>query len=431
MKNDLLGKSQELFDFAKTLWPLNRSLTGQGVRETLEKVKDKISNLEIKEIPSGRSVFDWITPDEWFVGEAYIITPNGEKICDYKTNNLHLVQYSTPVSIEISLEDLKPHLHYLENQPNAIPYVTSYYNRAWGFCLSYEQFCNLPDGNYKIVIDTSLSNGVLNYGELLINGKSKKEVVFSTYICHPSLANNEISGIVVTAFLAQYLLGMDTNLSYRFLFLPETIGSIAYLHENLDHLKKHVIAGYVVTCVGDERQYSFLPSRFGNTTADFIAKYVFEELEIDYKTYSWSDRGSDERQFCSPGVDLPIASIMRSKYSEYPEYHTSLDKLGDVVTGAGLSQSLYLYSKVVETLEKTNYPKTNITCEPFLTKYELHPTLSIKGTGSFVRKILDVTSWADGHHSDLEIAFLTSLSLEETTKILNLLISKGIVQNIN
>ena len=322
----MIGK--HIHELAKKLWPFNRSLTGKGVRQTLNEISKHLPRLSIKSIKSGSKVFDWIIPKEWHVREAYIVTPTGKKICDFSKNNLHLLGYSTSFSGELKLSELKKHLYTLPEQPKAIPYVTSYYEERWGFCLAQDQFNTLKDGIYKVVIDTTLFNGVMNYGELLIKGKSDKEILLSTYICHPSMANNELSGPAVVTFLAKWLLeASKLEYSYRIIFVPETIGSIAYLSLNYKKMKSKTIAGFNVTCVGDDRAYSYLPSRNGRTLSDLIAKHVLKWIDKNYITYSWLDRGSDERQYCAPGIDLPIASILRTKYGMYPEYHSSLDDL--------------------------------------------------------------------------------------------------------
>ena len=306
----------KIHQFAKQLWPINRSITGEGARKTLEKIKEHLPKLEIKKVLSGEKVFDWIIPKEWSVQEAYIITPDGRRICDFINNNLHLLGYSIPYEEEISFDELKKHLYTLPDQPNAIPYVTSYYEERWGFCLSQEQFATLKSGNYRVVIKSTLFDGELNYGELLIKGKSDKEIFLSTYICHPSLANNELSGPTVVTFLAKWLQETDMlNYSYRIIFVPETIGSITYLSKNYKNMKNKIFAGFNVSCVGDDRSYSYLPSRNGNTISDKIAKHVLKWIDPNFNKYTWLNRASDERQYCAPGIDLPVASIMRTKYS--------------------------------------------------------------------------------------------------------------------
>lgn len=283
-------------------------------------------------MPSGFKAFDWQVPQEWSVTDAYIVDPRGEILCDFSKNNLHLVGYSSPFEGYLSLRELQPHLFSLEDQPDAIPYVTTYYNDNWGFCLSHNQRLSLEDGQYYVCIKSKKFDGRLNYGELLIPGKVEREVFFSTYVCHPSMANNELSGPVLAVELAQLLLRSENHFSYRFVFIPETIGSLVYMAKNLATMKRNILAGYVLTCVGDERAISYLPSRAGDSVADKVALVALGKLGLNYLSYSWLDRGSDERQYCAPGADLPICSVMRSKYGSFPEYHTHLDQLGSVVT---------------------------------------------------------------------------------------------------
>jgi aminopeptidase-like protein len=399
----LIGK--DIHEFAKKLWPINRSITGNGVRETLLEIKNHLPDLEIKSISSGSKAFDWKVPKEWIVTEAYILTPSGERICDFAENNLHLLGYSIPFEGEVSLDELKQHLHTLPDQPNAIPYITSYYEERWGFCLSQEQFDQLEDGTYSIHIDSKLFEGVLNYGELLIGGKSSKEVFISTYVCHPSMANNELSGPTVVTFLAKWLAEFkELEYSYRIIFIPETIGSILYLSLHYQHMKKNVFSGFNVSCIGDNRAYSYLPSRNGNTLSDRIAKHVLKHIDPNFKSYSWFDRGSDERQYCAPGIDLPIASIMRTKYGEYPEYHTSLDDLENVVTPDGLNGGYWALRRAIEAIEKNKNYCVTVLCEPQMGKRGLYPTLSTKKSYEDVRLMMDYISLCDGKTSLLDIA---------------------------
>jgi len=394
-----------LHNLAKKLWPFNRSITGNGVRQTLAIIKKHLPDLECIEIPSNTKVFDWTIPQEWIVREAYIISPSGKKICDFHKNNLHLIGYSESKKIKLKLSDLQNYLHSLPEQPSAIPYITSYYEKRWGFCISQEQRDILEDGIYEVFIDTDFYDGYLTYGEVFIRGSSDKEILLSTYICHPSMANNELSGISVTTFIVKWLKGLkNRRYSYRIVFLPETIGSIAFIHKNIDHLKAKIIAGYVVTCVGDDRNYSFLPTRIGNTISDTIGMHVVKNLCSNYKIFKWNDRGSDERQYCSPGVDLPIASLMRTKYAEYPEYHTSLDDLLSVVTPKGLMGGYKMIKLAIEAIEKNCYPITKIKCEPFLSKHGLYPTLSTKFTKKNIALISNLITWSDGTKSLIEIA---------------------------
>ena len=415
--------------FATSLWPLNRSITGEGVRRTLKAIGEEVPILEIKKYKSGKDVFDWQIPNEWNVNYAYIIDPSGKKICDFEFNNLHLVGYSESVEIDLNLEKLQQHLYSLPDQPNAIPYITSYYEKRWGFCISHQQRTNLLEGTYKIRISTTLTKGTLDIGEIYIPGKSNKEIFISTYTCHPSMANNEISGITVSTYLAKYLASLSNlRYSYRFVFVPETIGSITYLHDNLKSMKKLVVAGFNLSCIGDDRNYSYLPSRDGNTLSDVVAIHVLEHNYSGYKKYSWLDRGSDERQYCAPGIDLPIASLMRTKYGEYPEYHTSLDDLTNVVTPTGLEGGFNLVREVIEAIEQNILIKTEILGEPMMSKHQLYPTLSVKNSTPKTRFRMNIISYSDGNRSLVEIANILDKPIFEVFSEAQLLINAGIVQ---
>ncbi len=397
----------EIHSLARRLWSIDRSITGNGVRETLGIINEILPSLEIHEIPSGTQVYDWTVPREWKVRDAFIIDPTGKRICDFRKNNLHLVGYSTPVNARMSLAELQEHLYSLPEQPTAIPYITSYYKERWGFCISQQERDALIDGEYKVVVDSELFNGSLTYGELLIKGKSQREVFLSTYVCHPSMANNELSGPTVATFLADWLTRQkDKRFSYRFVFIPETIGSIAYLSRNLGVIKPWIFAGFNISCVGDDRDYSYLPSRAGDTLSDRVAKHILSHIYPDYKSYRWTHRGSDERQYCAPGIDLPIASIMRTKYGMYPEYHTSLDDLVNVVTPEGLEGGYTALYRALEAIEHNVYPRVNVLCEPQLGKRGLYPTLSTKSSGNEVRCMMNLISYSDGTKSLLEIAEL-------------------------
>ena len=395
----------EIHKFATQLWPLNRSITGEGVRATLGQIKNHLPDLKIKSVPSTTPVFDWTVPNEWKVNEAYIVTPSGEKICKFTDNNLHLLGYSIPFKGRMSLAQLKNHLFTLPDQPNAIPYITSYYKERWGFCLTHEQFNGLIDGEYEVYIDTELFHGELNYGELLIKGKSDKEIFLSTYICHPSMANNELSGPTVVTFLAKWLAEQEKpRYSYRIIFIPETIGSITYLSFNHKKMKERVFAGFNVTCVGDDRAYSYVPSRDGDTISDLMALHVLKWTDKNFVRYTWFDRGSDERQYCAPGIDLPIASIIRTKYGKYPEYHTSLDNLETVVTPSGLDGGYWALRRAIEALERNKNYKVSVLGEPQMGKRGLYPTLSTKKSSEEVRLMMDFISLCDGKTSLLKIA---------------------------
>jgi aminopeptidase-like protein len=419
----------EIYKFAKELWPINRSITGEGVRETLERIKVHLPKLEIKSVPSGTPVFDWTIPREWSVNEAYIVSPSGVKICDFNVNNLYLLGYSIPFEGEIKLDELKDHLYTLSEQPDAIPYITSYYKERWGFCLSQDQYNELEDGIYYVKIDTKLFDGVLNYAELILDGKSSKEVFISTYVCHPSMANNELSGPTVVTYLAKWLSEIkQLDYTYRIVFIPETIGSITYLSLNHDYMKKNVISGFNVSCVGDDRAYSYLPSRNGNTLSDSVAKHVLKYTDPKYKTYSWLDRGSDERQYCAPGIDLPIASIMRTKYGQYPEYHTSLDDLENVVTPKGLAGGYWVLRRALEAIEKNKKYQATVLCEPQMGKRGLYPSLSIKKSNEQVRLMMNLLSFCDGRSGLLDIAESLGVPVWDLYDLIDTLVSHKLLK---
>lgn len=422
-----IGKS--IHDFAAQLWPINRSITGNGVRRTLAEIQQHLPKLQIHEVPSGTEVFDWVVPKEWNVKAAWIKAPSGEKICDFSENNLHLVGYSTAHHQVMTLEDLSAHLYSLPEQPNAIPYITSYYQERWGFCLTEDQRQTLSEGEYEVFIDAELHEGSLTYGELIIAGTSEREVFLSTYVCHPSMANNELSGPTVTTFLAKYIQGLeDRKYTYRIVFIPETIGSITYLSRNLHEMKEKVIAGFNVSCVGDDRAYSFLPSRNGKTISDVVGKHVLKWIDKDFAEYKWADRGSDERQYCAPHIDLPIASLMRTKYGQYDEYHTSLDDLDHVVTPSGLEGGYNALRLAIEAIERNCRPSVKVLGEPQLGKRGLYPTLSTKTSGVQVWLMMDLITWSDGEHSLLEIAEICNVPIWDLYPIVDRLAEHDLLE---
>ena len=428
MGNSALKIGDSIYALAKRLWPINRSLTGNGVRETLSVFKELLPDLMVHEIPSGTEVFDWTIPDEWNVREAWIEGPDGNRIADFAEHNLYLMGYSIPVDTVLSLEELQSHLYSLPDLPEAIPYITSYYSRRWGFCLPHSQRSKLKMGDYRAYIDATLAPGSLTYGELVIPGETDEEIFLSTNVCHPSMANNELSGPCVTAYLGKWLSELPTRrYTYRIIFIPETIGSIAYLSKNLDHLRQNVIAGFNVVCIGDDRCYSYLASRSGNTLSDRVALHVLKHIAPDFKRYDFLDRGSDERQYCAPGVDLPIASIMRSKYLEYPEYHTSLDNL-DFVTPEGLGGGFNVLRKVMEAIESNCTPKVTVLGEPHLNKHGLYPTLSTRSTQKVVESMMNVIAYSDGKHSLLDIAQITGIPIWEVVPIFRKLIKASVLE---
>jgi aminopeptidase-like protein len=422
---------REMYDFATQLYPINRSLTGPGVRQTLALLDERIGGgLQIHEVPSGTRAFDWTVPEEWTVRDAWIATDTGQLVVDFRNHNLHVVGYSVPVDVELDLEELQKHLHSLPDQPDAIPYITSYYARRWGFCLTHRQRQALKPGRYRVKIDSTLTSGSLTYGELRLPGSSPQEVLLSTYVCHPSMANNELSGPVVVSQLIRWLRTLpQRRLSYRIVFIPETIGSIVYLSRHLQELKARTIAGFVATCIGDDRTYSYLPSRRGDTLADRVALHVLGKLAPGFKRYTFSDRGSDERQYCSPLVDLPVASVMRSKYAEYPEYHTSLDDLG-LISPAGLRGGFEALRRCLATLEHNRTWVATVPCEPQLGKRGLYPTLSTKDTRRQVATMMDILAYADGETDLIAIAERIGVPVEECAVIAERLAKEELLREV-
>lgn len=418
-----------MHNLAARLFPICRSITGNGVRESLAIIRELVPELALHEVPSGTACFDWQVPDEWNIRDAYLIGPDGKRIVDFKDHNLHVVNYSVPVDVELSLADLQPHLHSLPDLPDAIPYVTSYYKTNWGFCLSENQRASLKPGIYRAVIDSDLKPGSLTYAELVIPGDLKDEIFVSTYICHPSMGNNELSGPAVWTYLARWAASTPRRYTYRFVITPETIGSICYISRNLEYLRQRTIAAFNLTCIGDDRDYSFLPSRKGNTIADRVALHVLKHWAPSFKHYSYLDRGSDERQYCSPGVDLPMVSVMRSKYREYPEYHTSLDDLS-LITPSGLNGGLEALKHCLMALENDKKFIATNKCEPQLGKRGLYRSVGGRSVGEAVSLLLDTLSYCDGEHSVIDIAELLSKSVWELQAIFDDLLSHNLISEL-
>lgn len=422
---------QEMHALCTELFPICRSITGNGFRQSLDILRQHIPEMKSIETPSGTQCFDWKIPKEWNITDAYIVAPNGQKICNFQQSNLHVVGYSTPIDMVISLDELQKHLYSLPHQPNAIPYITSYYKERWGFCITNEERKKLQPGDYRVVIDSQLSEGSLTYGELIIPGETKEEIFLSSYMCHPSMANNELSGPVVTTYIAKWLLSLkQRKYTYRIIIIPETIGSIAYLSKHYQEMRKNVIAGFNITCIGDDRAYSYLASRDENTLADKVVLHVLKHIHPEYKKYSFLDRGSDERQYCSPGMDLPVCSIMRSKYACYPEYHTSLDDLS-FVTPTGLAGGYDVVKKSIECIEANQILSSTVLCEPQLGKRGLYPTMSTISSGASVKNMMNILAYTDGKLSSLEIAEKIGVPLWALTETINQLIKVKILKQKN
>jgi aminopeptidase-like protein len=420
---------EEMYTWARQLFPICRSITGPGVRQTLDFIKDILPDLQIKEVASGLEAFDWSVPDEWQIRDAYIKDELGNVLVDFKVNNLHVMGYSIPVDGWFTLDELDNHLYSLADRPDAIPYVTSYYKKDWAFCLTQNQRNDLKPGKYRVLIDSELKPGVLNYAELILPGDEKKEIFISTYICHPSMANNELSGPLVATALARWINSQTKRrFTYRFVFIPETIGSIVYLSKHHNQLKQNVVAGFNLTCVGDDRAYSFMPSIDGDTLADRVALFVLASKGVSFKKYSFLERGSDERQYCWPGIDLPVVSLMRSKYGTYPEYHTSDDNL-NLISPLGLLGAFNMHMDCIKTLE-LNYIYTSTTMsEPNLGRRGLYATVSIKNKKKpFSRDLIDFLVYCDGNRNLLEICTILNKPVDYIQTIIDLLYNHGLIE---
>lgn len=400
----------EIAAYFDRLWPLNRSLTGEGVRATHD-ILGELLPLKRIEIPSGTQVFDWTIPPEWRVKAAYVTGPDGKRLFDVKDNNLHLVGYSIPFRGKLARAELDKHLHSLPDLPDALPYVTSYYRREWGFCLPHKVRQSLPDGQYDVVVDTELDdNGSMTLSETVLPGASDAEILISTYTCHPSLANNELSGPLAASFLYRRLASWPQRRhSFRFVFLPETIGSIAYLHRCGEHLKAKLAAGYVVTCVGLDDDFTYKRSKRGDTLADRAAEIVLRDIAATggpaNRMLGFFPSGSDERQYCSPAFNLPVGSLMRGMYATRPQYHTSLDNR-EHISFASLQQTIDAYEAICRAIDNNAVYRSTVTQgEPFLSKYDLYPPKNDpREVRPDVMDILWLLSLADGRTDLLSIA---------------------------
>jgi len=423
---------QQIYDLAAKIFPIFRSLTGSGVRETLKVLSDYIEqdglSLQIHEIPTGTEVFDWTIPKEWVIRDAFIANEKGEHIVDIKTNNLHVMGYSTPVDRWVSLDELKRYIYTQPNRPDVIPYVTSYYKERYGFCMSETQKMLLSEGQYHMYIDSELTDGSLTYADLIIPGKSDEEILISSYICHPSMANNECSGPALLAELVRYVNALpERRYTYRFVLNPETIGSIAYLSENFRYLKEKLVAGIVLSCVGDDRGYSIVHTRYGNTLADKSLKNILS-FYPKYTEYSYLRRGSDERQYNAPEIDLPVVGFCRSKYMEYPEYHTSADDMS-LVSPEGFQGSYEVMTEWIQGMEHNRKYKITVLCEPQLGRRGLYPTVSQKGMYyNNIQAMMDFIAYADGKNDLFDISNIIGQSVVDLVKVKEKLCGSGLIK---
>ncbi len=424
-QKDLAMVGQELYRFAEALYPICRSITGDGIRRTLAMIQNRVP-LQTFEVPTGTPVFDWTVPKEWNVRDAYIKDKSGKRVVDFQNSNLHVLNYSTPVRATMPLSELKPHLFTITANPEWIPYQTSYYKEDWGFCLSHNQMLALEDGEYEVCIDSTLQDGHLTYGECFLPGRSADEVLISCHACHPSLANDNLSGLTVAAFLAHFLSGQDLHYSYRFLFIPGTIGAITWLARNQASaaLIRH---GLVLTCIGDAGPFHYKKSRRGNAEIDRAVSHVLTHYSESPEFLEFSPYGYDERQYCSPGFNLAVGCLMRSVWGSFPEYHTSADNL-EFIHPARLAESLRICAAILDVLENNRrYRNLNPYCEPQLGKRGLYRYTG----GGAIREELNALLWvlnlSDGEHSLLDIAERSHVRFSTIQHAAELLCQSGLL----
>ena len=400
-ERDSAALGRELHGFASQLYPICRSITGDGIRKTLAMISERVP-LKLHDVPSGAPVFDWIVPKEWNIRDAYIKLPDGERVVDFRKSNLHVLNYSVPVRARMSLADLKSHLFTIPERPDWIPYRTSYYREAWGFCISENQLRALEDREYEVCIDSSLESGTLTYGEFVVPGRSSDEVLISTHACHPSLANDNLSGLTVATALAQLLAGRELRYTYRFLFIPGTIGAITWLARN-QAATANIRHGLVLTCLGDSGGFHYKKSRRGDATIDRAAGHVLRHLGDGAQVLDFSPYGYDERQYCSPGFNLPVGCLMRSVWGTFSEYHSSADNL-DFIHPGKLAGSLRTCAAILDVLENDRkYRSLSPYGEPQLGKRNLYPAPG-NSMGQEIHARLWVLNLSDGLHSLLDIA---------------------------
>ena len=412
----------------RELYPICRSITGDGFRRTLARLEQEIP-LEVHEVPSGTAVFDWKVPREWNIRDAYVKDPSGARVIDFHRHNLHVVHYSVPVHQRMSLAQLRPHLHTLPDQPDLIPYRTSYYEEAWGFCLPHRQLEQMAEGEYEVCIDSTLEDGHLTYGECLLRGDSAEEVLVSAHACHPSLANDNLSGVVVAAFLARQLAELPRRYSYRFLFIPGTIGAITWLSLNEEHARA-IRHGLVLTCIGDRANFTYKKSRRGNAPIDAAVSHVLQHSGRPYSIVDFSPYGYDERQYCSPAFDLPVGCMMRSQYGAFPEYHTSADN-PDFVDPDALHDALTTMLSICDVIEHDRrYRNLNPRCEPQLGRRGLYRTMGGSNVKELQMAMLWVLNLSDGDSSLLDIAQRSGLSFDVVNEAARLLVRHDLLARV-
>jgi len=418
----------ELYDLVTALYPICRSITGDGIRQSLRLLQQHVP-LTLCEVPTGTQVFDWTVPKEWNIRDAYILNLKGERVVDFKQNNLHVVNYSIPVRKRMGLTELKQHIYTLPEKPDWIPYRTSYYKETWGFCMSHRKLDELPDDNYEVYIDSTLEPGHLTYGEFRIQGATDEEVLISCHSCHPSLCNDNLSGMAVAAKLAECLAGASPRYSYRFLWVPGTIGAITWLaqNESVIPLIKH---GLVLSCVGDSGQFTYKSSRRGNAVIDRAVANVLQSSGCKFQLIDFYPSGYDERQYCSPGIDLPVGCFMRTPNGKFPQYHTSADDL-NLVTAPALAESAFQLLNIISVLEDDyRYLNLNPKCEPQLGRRGLYRLVGGTNSTDFEDAMLWVLNLSDGDHSLLNTAERSKLSFATISKVADELVKTGLLERL-
>ena len=415
----------ELHAFATQLYPICRSITGEGIRRTLDMIGERIP-LQKVDVPTGTRVFDWTVPKEWNIRDAYIQSSDGTRAADFRICNLHVLNYSTPVHAKVTLEELKEHLFTIPQHPDWIPYRTTYYKEDWGFCLSHNQMLALKEDEYEVCIDSSLTNGNLTYGECYLPGQTTDEILISCHACHPSLANDNLSGLAVATFLAKLLSQSDRRYSYRFLFIPGTIGAITWLAQNRETagLIRH---GLVLTCIGDSRGFHYKKSRRGNAEIDRAVSHVLKHQSEPSEILDFSPYGYDERQYCSPGFNLPVGCLMRSVWGTFPEYHTSADNL-EFIHAAQLADSLRVCAAILDVLENNRkYRNLSPYCEPQLGRRNLYRAKGGGVVAENINALLWVLNFSDGEHSLLDIAERSGVRFSMISEAARLLQDDGLL----
>ena len=426
---------EEIYKLCGDIFPIARSLTGKGVADTFEILngflrENGCPEFTIHNVPTGTPVFDWTVPKEWSINEAYIENENGERIISFSEHPLHVLGYSTPVDKCVSLDELKQYLYVQEDMPDAIPYVTSYYKERFGFCMTKDMYDSLPEGRYHMYIDSRLFDGNLTYGDILIPGETDDEILFSSYVCHPHMADNEASGPALLCHLVRYVMSLkERKFSYRFVLQPETIGSITYISQNFEKLRKNLKAGFVLSCVGDDNDYSIVESRYADTLADKVLSNVLD-FDVSYTRYSFLYRGSDERQYNAPGVDMPVVGFCRSKYVTYKYYHTSKDDMS-FVSPAGFEGSYNVMTRVIDILENNGHYRMKCLCEPQLGKRGLYPTVSKKGSYDAVQSLRDYIAYSDGRNDLLDISRIIKVPAHELIDIQKKLLENDLLEAVD